>query len=114
MDKSNAARELWVRREASAEEMIPLIGKLYRENGVVTSVYGRSLINQSVISLLKIHRFARQIDDVELPLDETLALLRVMSQLELGAASIDLARLSLRFKQAGGGRYLAEFLRTEL
>ena len=114
MDKSVAAREAWVKREALAEEMIPLIGRLYRENGVVASVYGRSLINQSVVSLLKIHRFARQIDDAELPLEETLTLLKVMSQLKLGAASIDLARLSLRYKQSGGGQYLVEFLRTEL
>ena len=61
-----------------AEAMIPLIGRLYRDNNVLTSIHGRSLINQSVISLLKAHRFARQIDDVELPVEETLPLLQVL------------------------------------
>ena len=29
------ATATWVNREATAEELIPLIGKLHRENGVV-------------------------------------------------------------------------------
>ena len=36
----------WIDREALAEAMIPLIGQLYRNNNVVSSIYGRSLINQ--------------------------------------------------------------------
>src|SRR5680860_48501 len=94
--------------------MIPLIGRLYRENHVVTSVHGRSLVNQSVVSLLKAHRFARQVDEVELPLDETLPLLQALCTLGLGAASIDLARLSAAYKADGGARALDEFLREEL
>ena len=35
----------WIDREALAEAMIPLIGQLYRNNNVVSSIYGRSLIN---------------------------------------------------------------------
>ncbi|WP_441790482.1 glyceraldehyde-3-phosphate dehydrogenase [Leifsonia sp. YAF41] len=85
-------------REALAEAMIPLIGGLYRDNNVVTSIHGRSLINQSVMGLVKAHRFARQLDDVELELDETLPMLRTMSEMKLGAASVDLARLGLGFK----------------
>ena len=32
----------WSEREAIAESMLPLIGKLYRDHGVITSVYGKS------------------------------------------------------------------------
>ena len=39
----------WTDRETTAEAMIPLIGRLYRQNNVVTSIYGRAVINQSVI-----------------------------------------------------------------
>lgn len=39
------------------EELIPLIGKLHRENGVVLSIHGRSLVSKSVIELLKLHDF---------------------------------------------------------
>ncbi|MEG1040885.1 MAG: glyceraldehyde-3-phosphate dehydrogenase, partial [Pseudomonas sp.] len=31
----------WIDREALAEAMIPLIGQLYRNNNVVSSIYGR-------------------------------------------------------------------------
>lgn len=113
ISSSDVVLDTWIERESMAEAMIPLIGRLYRENNVLTNIHGRSLINQSVISLLKAHRFARQIDDVELPVAETLPLLQALVTLELGAASLDIARLNARFK-ASGGNDLEAFLRTEL
>lgn len=99
--------------------MIPLVGGLYRDNNVVTSIHGRSLINQSVMGLVKAHRFARQLDDVELELDETLPMLRAMSELKLGAASVDLARLSLGYKaeiaqDPGSELTIEEYVREQL
>ena len=55
-----------VDREATAEELIPLIGKLHRENGVVLSIHYRSLVNKSVIELLKLHDFVSHIDGAPL------------------------------------------------
>ncbi|NDK30426.1 glyceraldehyde-3-phosphate dehydrogenase [Nesterenkonia haasae] len=103
----------WIDREAQAEAMIPLIGRLYRENNVVTSIYGRQLVNQSAIDILKAHRFARQVDEVELPIAETLPLIQALDTLDLGAASIDIARLNNRFK-ASKASGLEAFLRDEL
>ncbi|GAB4100260.1 glyceraldehyde-3-phosphate dehydrogenase [Sinomonas halotolerans] len=111
---AESALGTWIGREAAAEEMIPIIGRLYRENNVVTSVHGRSLINQSVVGLLKAHRWARQIEREELGLDETLPILKALEPLELGAASIDIARLNEKFRAEGGGRPVEEFLREEL
>ncbi|MBB5641597.1 glyceraldehyde-3-phosphate dehydrogenase [Cryobacterium roopkundense] len=111
---TDRARQLWIDREALAEAMIPLIGRLYRDNNVVTSVYGRGLINKSVIGLLKAHRFARHIADVELPLEETLPVLQTLVRLNLGAASIDLARLAVAYRQDAEEHSLEEFLRIEL
>ena len=106
----------WIDREALAEAMIPLIGQLYRNNNVVSSIYGRSLINRSVISILKAHRFARhrQADETELSVHETFPLLKAMSELKLGAASVDLGKLANKFKQQGNGRSAEEFVREEL
>ena len=42
----------WSRREELAEAMIPLIGRLHRENRVVVNIHGRSLINQSVTDII--------------------------------------------------------------
>jgi len=105
---------MWIDREALAEAMIPLIGRLYRDNNVVTSVFGRGLISKSVIGLLKAHRFARHIADVELPLEETLPVLQALLRLNLGAASIDLARLAIAYREAAEGVSLEVFLRAEL
>ncbi|MGK9064458.1 glyceraldehyde-3-phosphate dehydrogenase [Stutzerimonas chloritidismutans] len=106
----------WIDREALAEAMIPLIGQLYRNNNVVTSIYGRGLINRSVIALLKAHRFARhrQADEAELCVNETHQILTTMSKMELGAASVDLGKLVAKFKAEGNGRSLDQFVRDEL
>src|SRR6185312_16339770 len=111
---SESALDAWSNRQALAEAMIPMIGRLYRENNVVTSIHGRSLINQSVVGILKAHRFARQIDDAELPLEETFPVVQALSELELGAGSVDLARLLQKFKDETDGTDLKDFVRAEL
>jgi len=106
----------WIDREALAEAMIPLIGQLYRNNNVVTSIYGRGLINRSVIALLKAHRFARhrQADEAELSVHETHQILTTMSDMNLGAASVDLGKVVAKYKAEGNGRTLDQFVRDEL
>ncbi|MCL5041220.1 MAG: glyceraldehyde-3-phosphate dehydrogenase [Gammaproteobacteria bacterium] len=105
--------ENWTDREATAEAMIPLIGKLYREHNVVTSIYGRGLVNRSVISILKSHRFARQIDDTELSVHDTYPVIQALLALNLGPASIDIARLVDKYRKSGSSD-LVGFLRLEL
>ena len=56
----------WKEREALAEGMIPLIGKLYRQSNINTYMYGNSMVNQSVTDLMKEHRFVRQVESNEL------------------------------------------------
>src|SRR5690625_849472 len=92
--------------------MVPLIGSLYRNNNVVTSIYGRSLVHQSVVDILKAHRFARQVDESILPVEESHAILQAMTELNLGAGSVDLARMVNKFRENGGD--VKEFVKTEL
>ena len=97
-------------REALAEAMIPVIGRLYRENNVVTSIHGRSLINKSTMNILKAHRFARRMSKEELRLEETAPLLEALTRLDLGAGdSVHPGRLFEQRKATGcerrpGGR----------
>ena len=104
----------WKDREATAEAMIPLIGRLYRQNNVVTSIYGRAVINQSVIGILKSHRFVRQVEEKELSVHDTYAVLKVLDSLNLGHARIDIGKLAVRYKEAAGNVSLEEFLKSEL
>lgn len=111
--QSVAALNEWSGREELAEAMIPLIGRLYRKNNVVTSIYGRKLINKSAIDILKAHRVARHIDGAELPLEDTFPLLAALDTLDLGAVSVDLARLTRKFKNEANGATLKDFLLAE-
>lgn len=111
---SNSCFDTWMAKEALAEDMIPVIGRLYRENNVITSVYGRSLINKSPINIIRAHRFARRINNNELLLEETAPILNILAQLELGPAAIDIALLNQKFKEKGNGAALKDFLHSEL
>lgn len=102
----------WSEREQLAEQMVPLIGSLYRNNNIVTSIYGRSLVHQSVVDILKAHRFARQVDESILPVEDSFAIVQAMSELNLGAGSVDLARMVKKFRENGGDAQ--DFVRTEL
>ena len=94
--------------------MVPLIGRLFRSCGVVTAVHGRSLMNQPVKTILKIHRFARQIDGTELPTGDTLALLQTLSQLDLAPALMHLGELNRAYHESAAATSLEDFLRAEL
>lgn len=107
-------RSEWIAREELAERMIPLIGALYRDHGVVTSIHGRRLINRSAIELLKAHRFARQAGEEELPLADTMLVFEALRELRPGAASVDVARLVTRYRDSGERVALIDFLRDEL
>lgn len=110
----DARRAEWIAREELAERMIPLVGGLYRDHGVVTSIHGRRLINRSAIELLKAHRFARQAGDEELPLADTMRVLEALRELRPGPASVDVARLVTRYRESGERMPLVDFLRHEL
>ncbi|MEG2778830.1 MAG: glyceraldehyde-3-phosphate dehydrogenase, partial [Aurantimicrobium sp.] len=71
----------WTDRQAVAEQLIPLIGGLYRDNGVVTSIHGRRLINSSPLQIVKAHRYARHVDGQELDINRTLELVQAIVSL---------------------------------
>jgi hypothetical protein len=92
----------WKNREAIAETMIPMIGKLYRERNVIVAVYGRSLINNSVIQILKSHRRVRMIAG-DLSVVDTFPLLSALAKLDLGPCVVDIGKLAIDLREAGGG-----------
>ncbi len=100
----------WKEREALAESMIPLIGRLYRNHNVVTSMFGRPVINRSVINLLKAHKFVRQIEDNGLSVRETFPVLEVLADLDLGPSRIDIGKLAVGYRTEGEGRSLEEYV----
>ena len=104
----------WQEKEAILEQMIPLIGRLYRHNNVVISIYGRSVINQSVINLVKSHRFVRQTEGHELEPVDSLAILQLMDRLDLGACHVDIGKLAIGYRQQTCCNDLDSYLRQQL
>ena len=105
----------WKEREALAEGMIPLIGKLYRQNNINTYMYGNSMVNQSVTDLMKEHRFVRQVESNELSEFDTYPMLEGISKLKLGPAHIDVGKLVVKYQKSNGnGSSLSDFLAAEL
>ncbi|MFH9616393.1 glyceraldehyde-3-phosphate dehydrogenase [Streptomyces pratensis] len=99
----------WKTREEIAESMIPIIGKLHRERDVTILIHSRSLVNKSVVSILKTHRFARQIAGEELSVTETLPFLHALSALDLGPSQIDLGMLAATYRTDDRGLSVADF-----
>ena len=104
----------WQRHEEYAELMLPMIGRLYRDHNVVTTVYGRTLVHCATIDILKAHRFARLILDNELSVRETFPILEALTKLDLAPARIDLGKLTVRFQTEGNGVSVDDFVRREL
>ncbi len=89
----------WKQREALAESMIPMIGRLNREANAPVYLYGKLLVNRSVIDIMKAHRFVRQVEGNELSEFETYPVLEAISKHPLGPAKIDLGRLTVKWMQ---------------
>ncbi len=106
----------WKEREALAEGMIPLVGRLSREKSVKCYIYGKSLVNRSVYEIMKDHRFVRQVEGNELSEFETFPVLTKLSQMDLGPAHIDIGRIAVRYfdKGAGKGLSIEEYVAQEV
>lgn len=104
----------WKEREAVAESMIPLIGRLYRDREVESSVFGKIVVNRSVINILKAHRAVRQIEGEELSVHDTYPVLQAMVKQDLGRAHIDIGKLAVKYRKEANGASMEDFLQQEL
>ena len=107
----------WKWREGLAEMMVPIIGNLYR-NGINILIYGKSLVNQSPVEIMRAHRFARQSDDNELSELETFPILQYLSSIEIADCEIDVGELAIRYPDfailKNDASNLPEYINVEL
>ncbi len=106
----------WKQREALAESMIPAVGSLARERNVKCYIYGHSLVNKSVLDIMKSHRYVRQMEKNELSEFETTPVINKMRQMDLGLAHIDIGRLAVEYFDQGRGANLSveEYVERQL
>ena len=91
----------WKKREAIAEAIVPLTGRLYRDQAVVSEVFGVSLVRKTPTTVLQILDTAAKKAGQPIDVVDAATLLERMNTLELGRARIDLGKLILRFRESG-------------
>jgi glyceraldehyde 3-phosphate dehydrogenase len=112
MNDWTAHRSAWLQSEELAERIIPLVGSLYRNQGVVTSVHGARLIGRSTTGILQAHEQAAQLGHAAVNVADTLAVLEALTALGPGPASLDLGRLASGAKDSDLS--MTDYLRAEL
>ena len=92
----------WTLREEHAERMVPLIGKLYREHSVITTIYGKPLQNRNPVHLIKAHKYARKFDGLQaVNMAESEAVIQRMVDLNLAPARVDVGKLVSAAREGG-------------
>lgn len=107
----------WEERQEFAELMQPLIGKLYRTKGVEILVYGRSLVGNSTINIIKSHRLVRQYEGEKLRLRESFPFLEAIAALNISNARVDLGKLAAGYlfkNERVGDESIQDFLARQL
>ena len=104
----------WTERIDLAEAMVPMIGRLYRNQGVNISIYGRTLTNKTPVRILRAHRFARQILNNEISVRDSFPILETISKLDLAPGKVDIGKLTIRYQSQGAGVDISDFVGQEL
>ncbi len=98
----------WKQREALAQEMVPVLGRLENQKGVQVFLYGRALSNRSVAKIMLAHRRVRQMARNELSEFESHPVLMAFAKLNLCPSQIDLGKLTIGYmSQAEDGNGLS-------
>lgn len=105
--------ENWNEMQTIAEKMIPLVGALYRERGVVIKVFGRKLMTASTIEIIKAHRFGRLLKGKELDMHASFQMLEALAKMDLSRCRIDLGALCHEYLDSGESP-LQEYLQSHL
>ena len=100
-------------RQALAEEMLPMIGRIYRDN-VHLILYGKPLVNLSVSEIMNSHRFVGEIENNELSEFETYQVIVALSELELGPAEIDIGIIAAAYLFDDKGLSIDDFVKESV
>lgn len=113
-EKSEQTLRDWSQQQSHAETMVPIIGELYRERGVIFTIFGHSLVNKSPLEILELHRIARVNADQSISTIDTYPMLSEVARLDLAPARIDLGNLVSHWRGASAGASIEDFVKDEL
>ncbi|MBX2884404.1 MAG: glyceraldehyde-3-phosphate dehydrogenase [Granulosicoccus sp.] len=117
MSKKNSYLTNYIEEQGLAEKMIPAVGSLYRDRGVIITVFGRKLMNGSTIDIIKAHRQSVKVVADVVTLAQTSAVLAEICEILPGSSRIDIGKLahSAKFSECDhSSETLNQFLREKL
>lgn len=100
----------YLNEQTLAEKMIPEVGQMYRDMGVILTVFGRKLMNSSTIDIIKAHRLGKHMVGENLKLEATSEVLTALKTMNLGVSRIDIGKLAYNYSQLTSGQSLEDYL----
>jgi len=115
VNNENSYLQAYIEEQSLAEQMIPAVGRLYRDRGVIITVFGRKLMNASTIDIIKAHRLSLQVTGESVSVQETSRILLSLLELMPGSSRIDIGKLAFKARNKGvvsttDNKQLNEFL----
>ena len=104
----------WNNRQAIAEQMIPLLGGLYRGRSVIVRVFSQKIVNKSTIAIIKAHLHGRLIVGQELDMNISYQMLQLINDMELRPCRLDLGKLCHDYLTNASDKPMQEFLDNRL
>lgn len=95
--KADKHLKSWQERFEMAEAMQPLLGKLYRNQGVEVEVFGKPLLQASTIEIIKAHRLVRRFVGNKLRLRESFPFVETLSKLDIKQCKVDIGKLAVNY-----------------
>jgi glyceraldehyde 3-phosphate dehydrogenase len=83
-----------IAQEKAAVRFIKNINDLHLDKGIETVLFRNTLIDQRPSEVLNLHEYARQIVGQDITIEDTVALLDQMVQMELAPARMDIGRIA--------------------
>ena len=104
----------WREKTRLVEEMVPVVGRLYRDRGVIITVFGHSLVNRSPNKIHQIFRMTDEVVESGVSHRDCYDILTVVDRLDLAPARIDIGNLFTRLRAEQGETTVEDFVKAEL
>ena len=92
----------WREKTRLVEEMVPVVGRLYRDRGVIITVFGHSLVNRPPNKIHQIFRMTDEVVESGVSHRDCYDILTVVDRLDLAPARIDIGNLFTRLRAEQG------------